>query len=265
VHEILKRYGRLPGVLLAVCLLPALGACSTMREASRMGEEPPQRTLTELNAEEDEFIVDEYDPLEGFNRRVYKFNAKFDKYVFLPVAKTYRAVTPDIVEGGVLHFFSNLSEVGTFFNSALQLKGKKAAITAGRFGANSTLGLLGTLDVAKKMHLPRQSEDFGQTLASYGLGPGPYLVIPFLGPSSLRDASGKIVDNLLTRVVVDAAIDELDLSSSDEDALRYGMTGLAAVAVRSRVDFRYYQTGSPFEYELVRFLYLKKREFDTLK
>ncbi len=262
MHGILKTYAGLTNAFLALCLVLALGACSTTRGVP--GDEvQPQRTLDDVNAGDDEFIIDEHDPLEGFNRRVYKFNAKFDEKVFLPVAKTYRAVTPDLVEGGVLHFFSNLSEVSTFFNCALQLEGKKAAITAGRFGVNSTIGLAGTLDVAKKMDLPKQKEDFGQTLASYGLGPGPYLVLPLLGPSSLRDGTGKLVDTLITQLVVGAAIDELDLSSSDEDALRYGMTALAAIAVRSRVNFQYYQTGSPFEYELVRFLYLKKREFDT--
>jgi phospholipid-binding lipoprotein MlaA len=131
------------------------------------------------------------DPYEGFNRAMFGFNNGIDVWVLKPIAKGYRFVTPDFVETGVSNFFSNLLEIRNFLNAGLQGKGKKTAAHTGRFLVNSTLGIAGIFDVAKYMGLEKQDgEDFGQTLATWGAGSGPYLVLPLLGPSTLRDTVG---------------------------------------------------------------------------
>jgi len=134
------------------------------------------------------------DPWEPFNRKVYAFNEFFDKWLLKPVAKGYRTITPSFLDKGITNFFSNLAEPLTTLNSLLQLKGDKALTSAGRFMFNSTLGLAGFIDVATKFDFVAQKEDFGQTLAYWGVGSGPYLVLPFLGPSDVRDAFGTAGD-----------------------------------------------------------------------
>lgn len=135
------------------------------------------------------------DPWEGFNRAVYSFNDKADRYFMKPVAKGYRAITPDPVETGLGNVFANLAELRNVLNDALQWKWKQAGNDAGRFLINSTVGLVGLFDVAKLAGLEKsEGEDFGQTLAVWGVGQGPYIVLPFLGPSSLRDTAGLPAD-----------------------------------------------------------------------
>ena len=134
------------------------------------------------------------DPWESFNRKVFVFNDTVDHYFMKPVAKGYEYVTPQFVENGVHHMFSNLGEVGNFLNSLLQAKFKNTAVTGGRFLVNSTIGLLGFFDVASKMGMQPHEEDFGQTLGYWGVRPGPYLVVPFLGPKTVRDGFGTIAD-----------------------------------------------------------------------
>src|SRR5690606_24755590 len=135
-----------------------------------------------------------HDPIEGFNRRVYRFNGQFDDYVYLPVVNAYETVTPRFVRRGVSNVFANLADVPNLANSLAQGKFQKGGRTTARLLFNSTLGVLGLFDVAKAMGLPQESEDFGQTLGFYGVPTGPYLVLPLLGPSTLRDATGKAVD-----------------------------------------------------------------------
>lgn len=138
---------------------------------------------------------DVVDPWEGFNRGVYAFNEFGDRYVLKPVAKGYRAITPDPVEISMNNVFSNLGELRNILNDALQWKWEQAANDTGRLLVNSTIGLVGLFDVAQRMGLDEsEGEDFGQTLAAWGVGQGPYLVLPFLGPSSLRDAGSLPVD-----------------------------------------------------------------------
>lgn len=134
------------------------------------------------------------DPLEPINRGIYAFNEKADEYVIKPVAKGYRWITPAFVDRGISNFFSNLDDVVVFVNDVLQFKFNQAASDGGRFLVNSTIGILGFIDVATDMGMPKHNEDFGQTLGAYGVGPGPYLVIPILGPSNLRDAFGSYAD-----------------------------------------------------------------------
>ena len=209
--------------------------------------------------------LDVYDPWEGFNRRMYNFNYYFDKYLFLPVVSGYAYIMPDFMEKGVSNFFQNLGEIKNFMNSALQLKGKSTATTAGRFVVNSTVGILGLFDPATSMKMYRVDEDFGQTLGYYGLGPGPYMVLPIFGPSSLRDTTGLVVDTAVYTFVTNEIIEELDMSDNDEDLLKYSLTLLRAVDARHRTKFRYHGTGSPFEYDLLRLLYNTKREIEIEK
>jgi len=127
------------------------------------------------------------DPLEPLNRSVYRFNDAVDQAVLKPVATTYRDVTPSLVQRGVSNFFNNLEDAWSVVNNVLQLKGEAAGDSFFRFGVNTFMGLGGILDVASEMRIERHTEDFGQTLGYWGVGPGPYIVLPILGPSSLRD------------------------------------------------------------------------------
>ena len=133
------------------------------------------------------------DPLEGINRTVYKFNSVVDSVALKPIAKGYKAVTPDIIEKGVGNFFGNIGDVGTLVNNVLQFKFKNAAVDLSRVVFNTTIGLGGVIDVASGMGLEKHSEDFGQTLGVWGVPAGPYLVMPLFGPSTLRDAPASFV------------------------------------------------------------------------
>jgi phospholipid-binding lipoprotein MlaA len=130
------------------------------------------------------------DPFEMFNRSMYNFNARFDRLVFLPVVSGYKKVMPDVAEAGVTHFFNNLSELRNLTNNLLQGEMVDSGVTISRFAVNTTVGVLGVWDPATRWGLFEREEDFGQTLGYWGIGHGPYLVLPFFGPSSLRDAGG---------------------------------------------------------------------------
>ena len=130
-----------------------------------------------------------YDPWERWNRRVYHFNYRFDEWVFLPIVRGYRYVTPRPVRNGVSNFFANLGDVPNLVNSLLQLKGRRSMEITCRLLFNTTFGVLGLWDPASRMGLPKHSEDFGQTLGFYGVPEGPYLMLPLLGPSNLRDTA----------------------------------------------------------------------------
>ncbi|MEQ5802575.1 VacJ family lipoprotein [Halomonas sp. H10-9-1] len=134
------------------------------------------------------------DPWEGFNRKVFAFNDVLDRYALQPVARGYRFITPDPLETGVGNFFSNLGEPRTVLNSLLQGKVRNASIATSRFLINTTVGVGGLWDVASRMEITGQEEDFGQTLAAWGWEESRYLVLPLLGPSTLRDTGGLPVD-----------------------------------------------------------------------
>ena len=138
------------------------------------------------------------DPLEGVNRGVYKFNDVTDKVIFKPVASGYKAITPTPVRKGVNNFFNNLGSITTVLNDLLQFKFAHAFTDAGRFVINSTFGLAGLIDVAGMDNIPQHKEDFGQTLGYWGAGNGAYLVLPILGPSSVRDTTGLVFDIFTT-------------------------------------------------------------------
>ena len=135
------------------------------------------------------------DPWQGFNRAMFGFNDRIDRWFLKPLARGYKAVMPDPLETGVSNIFSNVLEVPNVINGLLQGDLKGAGYDTGRLLVNTTLGLGGLLDVAKHMNLPPdEREDFGQTLAVWGVGQGPYLVLPLLGPSTVRDGFGRPVD-----------------------------------------------------------------------
>ncbi|WP_319370408.1 VacJ family lipoprotein [uncultured Ilyobacter sp.] len=224
-------------------------SCSSARKKPQSKESARILKMEENN--ENYFTA--YDPWEPFNRRVYYFNAKFDEYIFLPVVETYKYVTPNFIETGVHNFFGNLSEIKTFINSSLQLKAKKSLVTFNRFAINSTFGIFGVFDLASQVGLERYKEDFGQTLAYYGVKPGPYLILPLLGPSTLRDATGLGVDTIVQNYA-----DPLKLGEASRNDPEFLASN--SIDSRSNVEFRYYRTGTPFEYEYLRFLYIKIRE-----
>ncbi|NKB75644.1 MAG: VacJ family lipoprotein [Gammaproteobacteria bacterium] len=141
-------------------------------------------------SQSDAALISDRDPLEKMNRSVLKFNLKADRYVLKPVAKTYKKVIPQPIRNGVRNFFSNLREPINIVNDLLQGNLAQAGRDTGRFVINTTFGFFGLNDVAKYMNLPRNKEDFGQTLAVWGVPAGPYLVLPFFGPSNLRDTTG---------------------------------------------------------------------------
>ncbi|MBI2296016.1 MAG: VacJ family lipoprotein [Betaproteobacteria bacterium] len=134
------------------------------------------------------------DPLEPINRGIYHFNDGVDNLIVKPAAEIYRGVLPQVVRTGVSNFFSNISDVIVALNNLLQGKVTQAVSDVGRIVVNTTAGLLGVIDVATEIGLEKHQEDFGQTLGYWGIGDGPYLVIPFLGPSTLRDAVGLVGD-----------------------------------------------------------------------
>ncbi len=134
------------------------------------------------------------DPLEGMNRATFAFNDAVDKAVLKPVAQGYRAVTPGFAREGVSNAFNNVGDVAVAANNLLQGKPVDAASDLARLVVNSTLGILGLFDVASPMGLEKHNEDFGQTLGRWGVGSGPYLVVPLMGPSTFRDAIGRPVD-----------------------------------------------------------------------
>ena len=240
----------------------ALLGCNSMTKRDDTAQTDPvlpaQRPISEFVEPGTTHAIDAYDPLERFNRTMYTFNAKFDETVFLPVVGAYETVTPDFVEDRVSDFFANVSDLRNLLNALLQLKWKTSLNTSIRLVFNTTFGVLGLWDPATIEGFHQQREDFGQTLGHYGLNPGAYLVLPLLGPSTLRDTSGLIVDTAAFE-----AIDPFNFDDHEDRALGYLL--LNAIDTRHRLDFRYYQTGSPFEYELVRFLYLKHRQLEIAK
>ncbi len=231
----------------------SLFGCSTLPQTSGPVQ-PARRPISEYVKPGVQYSIDVYDPWEGFNRGMYTFNAGFDEYVLLPVVYAYEKITPDFVEDRVSNFFSNISDVRNLLNAALQLKGEQAAQTFARLVYNTTFGIVGLWDPATAMGLPKRREDFGLTLGYYGIGAGPYLVLPFLGPSNLRDTTGLVTDSLAS-----STIDPLRLNNHPEREIAYFT--LEAIETRQKIDFRYYETGSPFEYSQIRFLYSRMRQF----
>ena len=190
------------------------------------------------------------DPLEPMNRAIFEFNEVVDDNIFKPIAKGYKYVTPDPVEVGISNFFSNLGEIGTITNDLLQLKFTQAGKDTMRFILNSTLGIFGIFDVATPIGLSKNKEDFGQTLGFWGVPDGPYLVLPFLGPSSLRDGPS---------MVVDYAVSPVEQLHHEE---RQALQTLDIVDTRARLlrASKILDTAAKDKYIFIRESYLQKRE-----
>jgi len=194
------------------------------------------------------------DPFESFNRSVTTFNDRVDQALLQPVARTYVKVTPDILQTGVKNFFGNLADVWSTVNNALQLKPQETVESLARVGVNTILGVGGVIDWASKMGIDRHTEDFGQTLGHWGVGSGPYLVLPLLGPSTLRDTVSLTMDfngNPTHRVKPASA--------------RYELMGLNLVSKRAQ----YLGLGDELNdlaldrYSFLRDVYLQKRLSDV--
>jgi len=237
------------------CVVLLVCGCSTLT-VTGPDSLPPLRTYEAVVTQSGPHLLEVYDPIEGFNRGTYRFNYHFDEYLYLPVVRAYEIILPDHVKDRISDGIDNLGEFLNLTNNLLQTKFIDASITLGRFVINSTIGFAGLWDPATEMGLTRKPADFGQTLGHYGVGGGPYLFLPALGPSNVRDTTGLAVDSAaLTFIGPPAWINNAAISGS--------LGGLTVIDRRHRIPFRYHQTGSPFEYDLLRMLYNIKREFDV--
>jgi phospholipid-binding lipoprotein MlaA len=177
-----------------------------------------------------------HDPFESYNRAIYSFNEDFDEAIGKPVAEFYRDTLPNPVNKGITNFFSNIHDVSVLANAIMQLKGVQALQDTARIFFNTTIGLAGFIDVATYMDLPKHNEDFGQTLGYWGVPSGPYFVLPFFGPSTIRDSTGLAVDyalfypvfNRIDNTTVQWSLFALDLIDQRADLL--GASKLLEVA-----------------------------------
>ncbi len=232
---------------LLVVLMAGLAGCASTSGTTATSEvklSTPKRVFPELQGPitDKKAILAVNDPLESFNRTMYNFNTNFDRYVFLPVLSGYQFVMPDIAQEGVSNFFDNLGELRNFYNNLLQGELTDTAVTVGRFAVNTTVGILGLWDPASHIGMTERREDFGQTLGK-------------CGPSSVRDTAGLATDN-----VIKQEVDMLGIYDNCWDTGCTAYTALEAVNARRDVGFRYYETGTPFEYELVRYANTRMRE-----
>ena len=169
------------------------------------------------------FILATDDPFEEYNRKVWAFNEFLDDNFAKPTAEVYTSITPDFIEVGITNFFRNLNELDNTANQLLQGRPLMAINDFSRFIINSTIGLGGFIDVGSKFGLERHDEDFGQTLGTWGVGSGPFLMIPIYGPSTPRGLAGRSVSSVLSGTF---AIEETDV--------RIGLTALDALETRAR-------------------------------
>jgi len=190
------------------------------------------------------------DPWEGFNRKIFVFNDTLDTYALKPIAKGYRAVTPDPVENGISRMFSNLGEIRNVLNDLLQGKFRQAGNDTGRFLVNTTIGLVGFFDVADDLGMPKSDgEDFGQTLGVWGVGEGPYMVLPLFGPTTLRDGPAKIVDMMVNPI-----------SEVDHVPTRNAIYGVDVVSTRADL-LKAEKLIKGDRYSFIRDVYLQRREY----
>lgn len=189
------------------------------------------------------------DPWEKTNIRIYSFNKFLDGWVLRPVAIAYTTVLPNVVRQGIGNFFSNIDDVNVLANDLLQLKLRDAASDSGRLLINTTVGIGGVIDVASSVGLIKNEEDFGQTFGRWGVGAGPYVVLPFFGPSSARDSVGLVLDTLFNPI-----------QYYQRDGERVTLTVLSFVDDRASV-LSMEGLISGDEYLFVREAYLQQREY----
>lgn len=256
IPQIRRRFSS--AIFLLILFLVSAGCAASQADLPR--EIPPMHSIEEFK---DQRFAEVADPWEGFNRRMYRFNFYFDKYFFLPVVNGYEFITPVFVQERISSFYNNISEIRNFSNSIFQLKGVESLTTLGRFVTNSTIGIGGLFDPATSFGLDRHDQDFGKTLGYWGSGSGPYLVLPIFGPSSVRDTGGLAVDSGIMYGIYTVA-DPFG-GTGNSLAISSGVTALDAIDMRHQQSFRYFESGYPFEYYLVRFLYHEKRELESAK
>ena len=190
------------------------------------------------------------DPFEDLNRDIFIFNEKLDEKLLKPAALTYRKVTPQFARTGVTNFFNNLEEIDTTINQVLQGEIKYAFNDAGRFVINSSIGLFGLIDVASKMGLERHEEDFGQTLGVWGFNSGPYIMIPFLGPSNPRDLLSRPISSFLSGTF-----------AMEDNDVKLTLIGIDALETRERLlDAETLIIGD--KYIFVKDAYVQSREYE---
>ncbi len=198
-------------------------------------------------------IAEEVDPFEDVNRAIYEFNETIDDNFLEPISRAYKNNMPDFVQDRVGDFFGNLRDVSTLANQILQFKVEESAVTLGRVVTNTTIGLAGLFDVASGMSLTTDNEDFGQTLAVWGVDNGPYLMLPLLGPSTLRDGAGLYVD-LTSDVNLINDMDDIGfISASAMNVIDKRVELLPATDLLDQSDDPYIT---------MRSSYLQKRKFD---
>ena len=194
----------------------------------------------------------EVDPFQEINEKTHNFNLVLDKQLATPVARIYKKVTPDLVERSITNFTHNIEDISIAINNILQGKINNGISDLLRFTINSSLGVLGFFDVASNLGFEKHDEDFGQTLATWGVGAGPYIVLPGLGPSNLRDTLSMIPDAFLTPLYV-----------IDHDRTSYSLTAIDIVDTRARyLGLESVVIGD--DYLFYRDAYLQSREFDIL-
>ena len=190
------------------------------------------------------------DPFEDLNRDIFIFNEKLDEKLLKPAAIAYRKVVPQFARSGVTNFFNNLEEIDTTINQVLQGEIKYAFNDAGRFVINTTIGLFGLIDVASKMGLERHEEDFGQTLGVWGFDSGPYIMIPFLGPSNPRDLLSRPISSFLSGTF-----------AMEDDDVKITLVGIDALETRERLlDAETLIIGD--KYIFVKDAYVQSREYE---
>lgn len=197
--------------------------------------------------------AEDYDPFEKTNRKIFAFNDYLDRNLLVPVAKGYNAITPRVVNNGISNAYSNALEPLTTVNDVAQLKFGRGVTAVSRFVVNSTVGFFGVFDVASKIGLPAHKEDFGQTLGYWGVGNGPYLVLPLFGPRTLRHTVGHVGD-YYTGMSYTYSGDNLG-----EDALMFGLKGLDLRA--SLLGSEEFITGD--RYLFIRSAYLQNQEYQV--
>jgi phospholipid-binding lipoprotein MlaA len=197
-------------------------------------------------------LSDPSDPWQAANKPIFAMNDAIDSVLFKPLAKGYNAVTPKPIQAGVTNFFSNLNEIDNAINNLFQGKPKQFATSIGRLTVNSTIGIAGIFDVASYMGLTHSPEDFGQTMGAFGAGAGPYIILPLLGSSSVRDIPGRVLSIYLN-----------PLAWLDDVSFRNIMVGVNAVDTRSNLLAKEDIASeiSKDKYSLYRDAYLEEREF----
>lgn len=190
------------------------------------------------------------DPWESWNRGVFGFNDAVDRGLLQPVATGYQKVTPTLVQKGVGNFFNNLTDIWSVVNNALTLRPRETGDSIGRVLVNTTVGLLGVVDVASDLGIERHTADFGLTLARWGVGNGPYMVLPLLGPSTLRDTAGLPVDNWGNPI-----------NQFGDESTRTGMTVLKVIDTRAQLlgAGRVMDGAALDKYTFMRDAYLQRR------